>query len=68
LSNTELLTTQLFFDEKLNAEVYASAPYQAHTGRDTLNSNDNIFSAETIMTASKDGDGYLGLITIGVKR
>jgi protocatechuate 3,4-dioxygenase beta subunit len=68
LSNTELLTTQLFFDEKLNAEVYASAPYQAHTGRDTLNSNDNIFSAETIMTVSKDGDGYLGLITMGVKR
>jgi hypothetical protein len=30
--------------------------------------NDNIFSAETIMTVSKDGDSYLGLITIGVKR
>jgi protocatechuate 3,4-dioxygenase beta subunit len=67
LSNASLLTTQLYFDEALTTEVFKAAPYDAHTGRDTLNAGDGIYRAETTLTARKDGDGYLGLITIGVR-
>lgn len=67
ISSREVLTTQLYFDDALNGTVYASAPYKAHAGRDTFNDDDSIFSAQTILTTSKDGDGYLGLIGIGVK-
>jgi hypothetical protein len=38
-----------------------------HTGRDAFNDNDTIFNRQTIVSASKMGDGYLGLITIAVK-
>jgi protocatechuate 3,4-dioxygenase beta subunit len=67
ISNTQVLTTQLYFDEDLNRKIYATSPYNGHTGRDTFNANDSIFSADTIMTVSKDGDGHLGLITLTVK-
>jgi len=66
-SNTEVLTTQLYFDERLNDTVLATAPYDAHTNRDTVNDSDTIFTPDTVMTVSKDGDGYLGLITVTVK-
>ena len=68
LSNTEVLTTQLYFDDKLSEAVFATAPYNGHSGRDTFNSGDNIFSDKTIVTVSRDGDGYLALMTIGVRR
>jgi protocatechuate 3,4-dioxygenase beta subunit len=66
-SSHEVLTTQLYFDEALNRAVFATAPYNAHTGRDAFNNNDTIFSDQTILTVSKAGDGYLGLITIAVE-
>lgn len=66
LSNAALLTTQLYFDEAVTTAVFQAAPYAAHTGRDTVNADDGIYRAETTLTVTKDGDGYLGLITIGV--
>ncbi|MGH8972593.1 MAG: intradiol ring-cleavage dioxygenase [Acidimicrobiia bacterium] len=67
LNNTEALTAQLYFDEQLTSEVYAAEPYASDTGRDTFNADDGIFSAETILTVSRDGDGYLGVINLDVK-
>jgi protocatechuate 3,4-dioxygenase beta subunit len=67
LSNASLLTTQLYFDEAVTAEVYKAAPYDARTGRDTFNTDDGIYRAETTLTVTADGDGRLGLITIGVR-
>jgi protocatechuate 3,4-dioxygenase beta subunit len=70
VSRYEVLTTQLYFDEALNRAVFATAPYNEHTGRDAFNNNDNndtIFSDQTILTVSKDGAGYLGLINLAVK-
>jgi protocatechuate 3,4-dioxygenase beta subunit len=68
LSNTELLTTQLYFDESTTKQVYAAAPYSANPGPDTTNADDGIYRSETTLTLTKDGDGYLGLITIGVAK
>ncbi|MGH8992667.1 MAG: hypothetical protein ACRDYV_17430 [Acidimicrobiia bacterium] len=67
LNNTEVLTSQLCFDEQLTSEVYKAQPYASDTGRDTFNTDDGIFSDETILTVSRDGDGYLGVINLDVR-
>jgi protocatechuate 3,4-dioxygenase beta subunit len=68
ISNRDVLTTQLYFDDKLTDTVYAAAPYSSRPNRDRRNSSDSIFDERTVLTVSTDGDGYLGLITIGVRR
>lgn len=67
LSNRDLLTTQLYFDDALTDEVFTSAPYGDRETRTTRNDDDGIYRSETTMTVSKTTDGYLGLITIGVR-
>jgi hypothetical protein len=63
-SNNRVLTSQLMFDEALNTKVFAEKPYSAHTGRDTLNSNDGIYKDSMLMKVTPDGDGYLGVIVL----
>ena len=65
LTNTELLTTQLYFDDDLSDEIFAEAPYDSR--RRTMNATDGIYDESTTLTLEDDGDGYLGLITIGVR-
>jgi hypothetical protein len=67
LNNTDVLTSQLYFDEKVTSVVHASQPYASDSGRDTFNTDDGIFRDETVLTVSKDGDGYLGVINLDVK-
>ncbi len=67
LDRATMLTTQLFFDEDLNAAVFARAPYSRRTGRDMFNDRDGIFDKRLVMTTSKDGDGYLGVMTFDVQ-
>jgi protocatechuate 3,4-dioxygenase beta subunit len=67
LNNAEVLTSQLYFDEKVTSEVFAAEPYASDSGRDTFNHDDGIFSDETILTVSKDGNGYLGVINLDVR-
>ena len=66
ITSREVLTTQLYFDDGLTQTVHRSAPYSARGGRDTFNRDDRIFSDRTVLTVRPDGDGYLGLLTIGV--
>ena len=68
LDNGEVLTTQFYFDDDFTTGVYTRAPYASKTGRDVLNSDDGIFSEDTILAVRKDGDGYLGALNIDVKR
>ncbi|WP_285786360.1 hypothetical protein [Microbispora sp. NBRC 16548] len=60
------LTTQVMFDEDLNATVFKEQPYSGHTGRDTFNDKDTIYKPGMLMKVSEDGDGYLGVITFAV--
>lgn len=62
VSNQRVLTTQVMFDEALNSKVLAEAPYAAHTGRDTLNSDDNIYRDSMLLKVTEENDGYLGVI------
>ncbi|WP_016883832.1 MULTISPECIES: intradiol ring-cleavage dioxygenase [unclassified Rhodococcus (in: high G+C Gram-positive bacteria)] len=63
-----VLTTQLFFDEALLDEVYATAPYSDHTGRENNvnNSTDSIYDAAGLLTVAEQSDGYLAAINLGI--
>jgi protocatechuate 3,4-dioxygenase beta subunit len=61
-----VLTTQLYMDEKVNDAVFATAPYNEHTGRDTTNVNDMIFDQTGLLTIQKNASGYLGVVNLGI--
>jgi protocatechuate 3,4-dioxygenase beta subunit len=66
VDNSTVLTTQLFFDEAVNAAVYRRAPYSSHTGREMFNGDDSIFDERLLLDLSKEGSGYLGVISFDV--
>ena len=61
-----VLTTQLYMDEKVNDAVFATAPYNEYTGRDTTNGNDMIFDQTGLLTIQKNASGYLGVVNLGI--
>lgn len=64
-----VLTTQLFFDDELSDEVFATRPYADRGGRDQRNDSGGIFDASLVLTTSRErGDGYLGVIGFDVQR
>jgi protocatechuate 3,4-dioxygenase beta subunit len=63
-------TGQLYFDEQTSNAVYAQAPYSSRGRQDTTNSQDGIYrsgGAASTLKLTKDGAGYLGTLTLGVK-
>jgi protocatechuate 3,4-dioxygenase beta subunit len=67
LNRSTVLTSQLYFDERTTDAVYAKAPYTSHTGRRTNNDDDRIFDEKNTLPLTPEGDGYLAVMTIGVK-
>ncbi|MCL2532731.1 MAG: protocatechuate dioxygenase [Nocardiaceae bacterium] len=62
-----VLTTQLFFDDALNDEIFSTvSPYTDHTGRDTRNDADNIFDKAGLMVTSRQSDRMLAAINLGI--
>jgi protocatechuate 3,4-dioxygenase beta subunit len=68
LDRTTMLTTQLYFDERVTAAVYEREPYASRPGRDTFNDGDGIFDERVLLELSEEGDGYLGVISFDVDR
>jgi len=69
LTASSAMTTQLYFDDSITDQVYAAAPYNTRPGRETRNPDDGIFrggGGATTLSLSREGSGYLGLITLGV--
>jgi len=72
-TKTYEFTSQFFFDDTLTDSVYTQSPYNTRGSRNTRNSNDGIYNslsttdkvALTLQT-SKTGDGYAGIINLGV--
>ena len=64
------LTTQLYFDDAITSAAHADAPYDRRPDRDTFNDSDAIFAsggaAAPLLAPTRDGDGWLGLVTLGV--
>lgn len=67
INKNTVLTSQLFFDEAVTEEVYANRPYSDHTGRSDFNDNDSIFEDSLLLTLRKEGDGHLGIMSVGVR-
>jgi protocatechuate 3,4-dioxygenase beta subunit len=68
LDRETVLTTQLYFDERTSAAVYAREPYAERGAQDRSNASDGIFDPSLVLTLSEDEDGYLGLMTFDVRR
>jgi protocatechuate 3,4-dioxygenase beta subunit len=67
VGSNQVVTSQLFFDETVTRQVYASGPYAANSGQDTSNADDGIFAEATLLTPTKSGDGYIAAINLDVK-
>ena len=72
-SKTYEFTSQFFFDDTLTDSVYTQSPYSSRGSRDIRNSRDGIYSslstsdkAGLTLQTSKTGDGYAGVINLGV--
>ena len=66
-------TGQLYFQDSVTARVYQAPPYKARAaGRDTFNSTDGIYQnggPQSTLSMNRDGHGgYIGAITLGVRR
>lgn len=67
INRDTVLTTQLFFDDNLSDKINAEVdPYNEHTGRDTYNKTDQIYSDGGLMQTSFDGERVLAAINIGI--
>jgi len=60
-------TSQLFFDDSLSDQVFTQAPYASKGQRDTLNSNDNIYDDQLLLTVTQTDQGYAATFDIGLQ-
>jgi protocatechuate 3,4-dioxygenase beta subunit len=63
-------TSQLFFDDALSAQVYASGVYGSKGAPDQPNASDGIYQQSqgmTLLDVSKDGDGYKATFQIAIQ-
>jgi protocatechuate 3,4-dioxygenase beta subunit len=73
LDNEEVVTSQVFFPEEFNRQVFSThAPYSEHVERrDTFNENDSFLRGTPtgVFCAVEDtDDGYRGTLTVAVRR
>ena len=62
-------TSQLFFDDGLNAEVFAQAPYSLKTGSWLRNAQDGIYTGggdKLLLKPAKSGSSYTATFDIGL--
>jgi protocatechuate 3,4-dioxygenase beta subunit len=64
-------TGQLFFSDTLTDAVYRRLPYSRRPNRDVRNAQDQIYAnggRQSMLTIRRKGAGYVGSITMGVRR
>ena len=66
VSRESVLSTQVYVPDEVAQQVYALSPYRDHTGRDTYNADDFLFSDDAVLTVSRLDDRYRGLINLAV--
>jgi protocatechuate 3,4-dioxygenase beta subunit len=63
-------TSQLFFDDELSKQVYATGVYTQNGPQEMLNASDGIFNQSggaTLLTITPEGDGYKATFPIAVQ-
>ena len=71
IGTSEVHTGQLFFEDDMNAAVYAQEPYAERGQPDQLNADDQIYAQSggtTIVGVVQADRGYVGAVTLGVQR
>jgi protocatechuate 3,4-dioxygenase beta subunit len=66
----EVHTGQLYFDDDVSAAVYRKAPYESRGEPTTTNSTDGVYANggdQSVLALTKDGDGYVGRLALGVR-
>jgi hypothetical protein len=64
-------TGQLFFSDTFTDAVYKRVPYNLRPNRDVRNAQDMIYASggrQSLLKLGGKGTGYVGSITMGVKR
>jgi protocatechuate 3,4-dioxygenase beta subunit len=67
-SASSVFTSQLFFDDALSDQVFTQPPYASKGQRNVLNSNDNIYKDELLLTVAKTNQGYAATFDIGMQK
>ncbi len=68
-TKSHTFTSQLFFDDTLNQQVFTLAPYKSKGQSTTKNANDSIYrsgGASLLLNPVKEGDGYIATFNIGL--
>jgi protocatechuate 3,4-dioxygenase beta subunit len=66
-TGTSEFTSQLFFDDALNTQVFGQAPYSQKGTRGIMtNAADGIFNSKLLLTVTKNGDAYSATFDIGL--
>jgi protocatechuate 3,4-dioxygenase beta subunit len=71
VSGSVVHTGQLFFNDGLTDTVFARKPYNTRGTRDVRNAQDSIYQAggsRSLLRVTRKGTGYLGTISMGVRR
>ncbi|MEU6715610.1 intradiol ring-cleavage dioxygenase [Nonomuraea sp. NPDC046802] len=64
LGDERVLSTQLMFDDTINAKVLATPPYQRLGTRDTFNAGDPDYREGMLVRVAEDDGGYLGTVVL----
>lgn len=67
IDRATVLTSQVYMDDTLTDAVYATSPYDAYGTRETRNDDDMIFDSTGLLAVSEAGDGYVGVINLGIE-
>ncbi|MGH7794478.1 MAG: intradiol ring-cleavage dioxygenase, partial [Candidatus Binatia bacterium] len=63
-------TSQLYFDESVNDQIFKQAPYNSKRGRRVMNESDFLFrrgGKELLLTPAKNAQGYTAKFDIGLQ-
>lgn len=63
-------TSQLYFDESVNDQIFKQAPYNTKRGRRVMNDTDSLFrrgGRELLVTPAKNTQGYTAKFDIGLQ-
>lgn len=64
---SNVFTSQLFFDDALSDQVFSQAPYASKGQRDTLNSTDGIYDDRLLLAVTPAAEGYAAIFDIGLQ-
>jgi protocatechuate 3,4-dioxygenase beta subunit len=66
-TTTSEFTSQLFFDDTLNTQIFAAAPYsQKGTAGIMKNAADGIYKSQLLLSVTKSGNAYVATFDIGL--